>query len=372
MQIYESLRFREKESNIKSHSFSSSMLIAEKLLNDTQLYKGYEKQLRDRNGDPLHILFIGFGMRNQKLALQILNLGHFLTKRKMRFTILDRNKKEVEKEWSFLAKQSHHIADIQFGKIDLQKKVLSTTMHSLGVDIKQVTHVYISLQDNFLDTIEGLELEVKDNVPIFVKINDNPNICQWLKEKGIINKNIKPYPTLDDVLTSEYVLNEILIENARKAHSIYLERKEIIGKRTESDKDWEELSTFKQESTRYQILHNGTKLMLLGLKKVGKEKQTFKNKNINYDQFDEYIEPYIDSLARVEHERWNTFHFLRGWKTAPLNDQRPKEELDKLKLHKCLVPWEDLSEEYKEYDRECIRNLINFYNLDKEYIIKDK
>ena len=39
-----------------------------------------------------------------------------------------------------------------------------------------------------------------------------------------------------------------------------------------------------------------------------------------------------------------------GWTYAPERD-------DKLKKHNCLVPWSQLSDMYKEYDRDVARNI---------------
>lgn len=55
----------------------------------------------------------------------------------------------------------------------------------------------------------------------------------------------------------------------------------------------------------------------------------------------------IDEMAKVEHERWNRFHFLNGWKWAEVRN-------DAEKLHNCLVRFEELSEEEVEKDRRSI------------------
>lgn len=373
LQIYEGLLLEEKK-NVKSYTFSSSMLIAEKMLDDHPLYEGYEHQLRKENGDPLHILFIGFGKRNQYLAFHMLNLGHFLTKEKINFTIFDRDIEKVQKEWSYLAKKAKDLANIQFHRIDLNNQSLSDELNKVEVP---VTHVYLSLQDDFLDLVEGLELNEKlPNVPIFLKMRDNHKVSNWLDAEKNKYKNVKRYANLGEVLNSKYVLNEDLRSIAKEAHKNYLKRKEDLGKG--KDKSWEQLNTFKQESTRFQMLHNDTKLMLLGLKKVSKTNKQFEeyknaNKFLDELEFAKHINPFIEPLAKIEHERWNSFHFLRGWevpkKDHPFYGDKP--ELAKQKLHPDLVPWNELGDDMKKYDRDSIIFLQIYYNAQDFELIEE-
>lgn len=61
----------------------------------------------------------------------------------------------------------------------------------------------------------------------------------------------------------------------------------------------------------------------------------------------ELPEPLIalgEELARNVHEVWARARYQDGWKYGPQRD-------DELKTHPCLVPYEELDEEAKEYDR---------------------
>ena len=51
-----------------------------------------------------------------------------------------------------------------------------------------------------------------------------------------------------------------------------------------------------------------------------------------------------EELAKNVHEVWAETRIKQGWK---FGEQRN----DELKTHPCLVPYEDLPEEEKEYDR---------------------
>lgn len=51
-----------------------------------------------------------------------------------------------------------------------------------------------------------------------------------------------------------------------------------------------------------------------------------------------------EKLAKNTHDTWAAQRFADGWQYGP-------ERNDQEKLHPCLVPYEDLSETEKEYDR---------------------
>lgn len=51
-----------------------------------------------------------------------------------------------------------------------------------------------------------------------------------------------------------------------------------------------------------------------------------------------------EKLAKNTHDTWAAQRFADGWRYGP-------ERNDQEKLHPCLVPYEDLPESEKEYDR---------------------
>ena len=58
----------------------------------------------------------------------------------------------------------------------------------------------------------------------------------------------------------------------------------------------------------------------------------------------------VEALAKAEHDRWAACKRLAGWKSG-------KERNDTLQIHPDLVPWSELSETIRDYDRDPIRNL---------------
>ena len=52
----------------------------------------------------------------------------------------------------------------------------------------------------------------------------------------------------------------------------------------------------------------------------------------------------VEQLAKNNHEVWSRQRISEGWRFGPNRDDAKKE-------HPCLVPYEDLPESEKEYDR---------------------
>lgn len=56
----------------------------------------------------------------------------------------------------------------------------------------------------------------------------------------------------------------------------------------------------------------------------------------------------VQLLARMEHDRWRTEREAAGWHLAPAKSEPQRES-------PFLVPWDELSEETKERDRDPVR-----------------
>ena len=58
----------------------------------------------------------------------------------------------------------------------------------------------------------------------------------------------------------------------------------------------------------------------------------------------EELEQLVEQMSKNVHEVWAETRIKQGWKYGELRN-------DDLKAHPCLVPYEELPEEEKEYDR---------------------
>ena len=67
----------------------------------------------------------------------------------------------------------------------------------------------------------------------------------------------------------------------------------------------------------------------------------------------EELKPLVEEMAKNVHEVWAETRIKQGW---TYGEQRN----DELKTHPCLVPYEDLPEEEKVYDRNTSIDTLKF------------
>ncbi len=71
-----------------------------------------------------------------------------------------------------------------------------------------------------------------------------------------------------------------------------------------------------------------------------------------------------EKIAKNTHDVWAVGRISQGWSWGPVRD-------DALKQHPCLVPYEGLSEDEKEYDRRTSMETIKLI-LSLGYEVKPK
>lgn len=79
---------------------------------------------------------------------------------------------------------------------------------------------------------------------------------------------------------------------------------------------------------------------------------------------DEGLTALVEQMARNVHEVWAQGRISQGWTWGPQRD-------DALKTHPDLVPYEDLTEVEKQYDRDTATATLKLiiklgYNINKE------
>jgi hypothetical protein len=228
------------------------------------------------------------------------------------------------------------------------------------------------------DTIEMEELkkhaftQIEKNIEQFAILGDhlrNPltaivGLCDLLEDRATAAKIQERAMEIDSMITkidqgwidSEKVRNIIkkyydigtagtheLV--ARAIHEEYIEQQKNTGATPESNpslRSWEDLPRRLKESNLRQAEDIWKTLYMIqcsiGFYASGRE------------PLFEFSEREIEYLAEREHELWVDERVRKGWKFGKSRD-------DLQKVHDCIVPWAELSEEQRQKDRNAVRAL---------------
>ncbi len=169
----------------------------------------------------------------------------------------------------------------------------------------------------------------------------NP-VCYFGEPENIYNKDV--------------IIHEQMDKMAKAINRYY---NKLYG---EEKDNWHELDLFTKESNRSSALHIRTKLRLLGLDYAPESSP------LPAVSLENYLTPErLTNLAKLEHLRWNAFHFANGWTTWALSDTgNAKRAKDAASMrHACLVGWEELEGVTRHFSQN-----PSYQELDMDQIIK--
>lgn len=382
---------RDKEIDIKS--FSIYDLAAQTL---------FMRYPLDSNADTLaqdivKIAIVGYDKVAEAILYRALNLGHFYNLKPIEITIFDEDinqkRKQIEKSYPMLFDQNSN----EYWKITLKDET------QLYLD-RQISYSKIifcdpDIENSFTDAqrIKRLRCEelANNGTELYLFGDVYHELVNVIEENG--DKSLRIFGLLYEICSYDVIINEKFDAMAKETDRRY---NQLHG----YNSDWHKLSAFKRDSNRMQVEHLPIKLKVvnhfLNKQKKYNDYETLKEKaktawfkhdtKIIWDELKDakiLAEnlPYevLERLARVEHNRWNAFHILNGWKKKDIpKDTNKKIEQDKIKkLHPCLVPWEELDivsknhhHDYKSDDIETVMRIsdmtkhLNDDNLKKCYL----
>lgn len=114
-----------------------------------------------------------------------------------------------------------------------------------------------------------------------------------------------------------------------------------------SMRDWDELAPELKESTRAQADDIPRKLRAVGCFMLDQDRSD------PLIHVPEFSVPELDMLSEMEHERFNAERLQRQWRMGPRNSKQ--------RTTPFLVPWHDLTQEWKDVDRvmvECVPRVL--------------
>lgn len=141
------------------------------------------------------------------------------------------------------------------------------------------------------------------------------------------------------------LLDETLLERAKRINLRYAHIYSGVPENDEmKEKEWKSLDSFTRYSNISSADYHEVQLQMLqsmGIPPV----------------LEQISEKQLEILAELEHIRWCRYHYLNNWAYGIPADGKNKDKHKK--IHTDLIPYDQLSEEDKEKDRENIRILLS-------------
>ncbi len=155
---------------------------------------------------------------------------------------------------------------------------------------------------------------------------------------------LRCFPWKEQALLPENLFDERTLKRAKAINLRYAHLYGGVEETAENaEREWLKLNSFTRYSNISAADYHEIRLQMLSARGLGTDPAALDPQT-------------MELLARLEHIRWERFHYLNNWRHGEKVNGKAKNA--SLRTHSDLVPYESLSESEKEKDRENIRTLL--------------
>ena len=320
-----------------------------------------ERPAFDDQGDtplgPPHIVVVGLGQMGASLVVHAAQLWRSLPSRRgkrLKVTVVDNRADQRVARLNERLPGLRAVCDLVPYRMDLDSPEFERADFLFGRGRRSdVTSVYVCLGDDAVGLSAALHLRHRlgdHRVPIAVRTTREGGVASLLRGADGRQSygDLDVFGLLDLVCKPDVLLggmNEVL---ARAIHERYVRGERENSRTPETNRsmvDWDQLPESLRESNRHQAADICRKLHIIGCE--------IEPLTDWAAALPEFSETEIEELARVEHSRWWKEREAAGWRLAAAKDEASKESPH-------LVPYDDLPEDIKEYDRAAVRGIPDF------------
>jgi hypothetical protein len=320
-----------------------------------RVYPSYQKQIEAVEGRP-GMVIVGLGKMGRSLIVQLAHdwwSCNQKNKKKLQVTVIDKAAESKIELLQLKYPQLRKACDfnvLQLGENSPDLERGNFLYNPEGRCIVDV--IYICFDDDVHVMVNALTLTRitrKHNIPIIARMSKDAGLSTLIKEEGLGFENIHTFELLDMTCNLKALLGGTHEVIAKAIHEDYVNSQKQLGETAHSNPSmvsWEDLPETLKESNRHQAAHIEMKM-----KAIGCGIQTLNDWEAASFKFEPRE---IEQLAELEHRRWMEERRQNGWQY-----KAGKKDIKKM-TSPYIVPYEQLSWEIKESDRNMIRNLPGF------------
>jgi len=313
-----------------------------------------------------HLVILGFGRMGRALAVRAAQVGHFANGKRLRVSVIDRHAETHDAALLFRYPRFREVCDLNFHTLEVETPQARSLLEKWCCDKETIPSLAVCF-DNEPRALEiALQLQTVlgvCRVPIAIRMARQSGLARLLQEDhpsgmGRLS-DIQPFGMYEDCCHPESLGEGTEDRLARRLHCDYVQRRCQQGASPATNpavRDWEDLDEDLRESNRQQAAHIHVKLRALGCEVAEHTDPRAAVTAFEPDQ--------VELLAQMEHARWVAERILAGWTYAP----GPKNV--ERKTSPYLVPWDRLSAEIQQYDRDFVILIPALLDADKKKICR--
>jgi hypothetical protein len=353
--------------------FDSDVLPRVRLFNESELIA--RRILREHPPDEpvaateagVHLLLVGNGSVGQSVLVNLARIGHYRSAKRPKVTIVDRR---VQENWLETLRAFPALTDwleVELEEIRIED-VENNNVSRWLEDARPITMVFVCTKDEIANLRIARKLvESMNNRSIATGINpakvvalDPPGgiVLSDFAKRGVRPDQFSLFSLVsrDNPCVAEGLLSDVDDSRAKLFHHDYCAKDDEKcaanpgRSKAINNKPWEALTEGMRDANRNVTDHFDVKLRAIGCKAL--PKGTAHPVTLT-DQEHEI-------LARMEHDRWWADKALAGWTHAP-------DRNDLQLLHPDMIPYEQLSDKIKQWDRNSVIKMIEI--LDSEGLV---
>ena len=372
--VFSSKDFNDSKIELKTYSFFEEASI--KLFQDNFI-DGDNNDILE-SYDDYSIVISGDGNLANKIVYEAAKIAHLPNQNILNIYLLCDNPKKFKKSLIMNYPNIEKIPTLKLHEKQIDHNDIEYYNDSIW-GIINLTNVIVCYDDENVNLKIASALQDKTYLR---KIDAKTNVLFGVFNQGNISKKLdsddinfnifKSFGNSKDILSKENIFDDethliakcinytytLLNENHNDAYdsnaifNYKLNHQKI-------DEQWFKTKHTDKISSLAQSKHIKIKLKTLGLQAIKSSKNTKKllkiNRGVvdclfdfefkgNYNYPINYEDTLFDKMIRLEHNRWNAFHYLNGWEYSSNKDKS-------IKKHDCLMPLSNFSKYFSDEQR---------------------
>lgn len=300
--------------------------------------------------EPVSIVLLGWGATCQAMLLNLVKNSHFGFRPRPEIRVLSTQPRFAEAEYlaEYSALNDYYPVSFDFGDSGDPAKLMLALERTGEPSLIFICHEAPGDLLTAADTLVECQLQgPRLKAPAFILAPGHSDpVRETIAEIGRRSPLIRVFGLNPTTVGKELEILAQLDRLAVEIHEGYVKNRveegEAVGSRP-AIVPWAELGETYREESRSQGDHHWIKARELGLIAVSPTQVG----NTGVKSLADLPVAALDALARAEHDRWVCSRLAQGWEFSEVRD-------DARLKHDNLVPWEQLSDTVKGYDRTAI------------------